>query len=68
MTIHAEITPEQIGIPVYAGDAIKQRYTQTDKGLSVTFLINEEDMTPELAQMLLGTVCRLFVTLPDLGA
>lgn len=68
MTIHAEITPDQIGTPVFAGDAIKASYRQTANGISVTFLINEEEMTREFSHMMLGTVCRLFVTLPEMGA
>ena len=63
-----EISREQIGEPIFAGDVIKQSYRQTDKGISVTFLVNPEDMTEQLAMLGLGEVIRLFVTKPEMGA
>lgn len=63
-----EISREQIGTPIFAGDAIKASYRQTDKGISITFLINPEDVSAELSLLALGEVIRLFVTRPEMGA
>ena len=62
------ITKEQIGKPIFAGDAIKQSYRQSNKGIIVSFIINEEDMSDLLAGLKLGEVVRLFVTIPEMGA
>lgn len=63
-----EISRDQIGTPLFAGDAIKASYRQTDKGISITFMINPEDVTKELALLGIGEVIRLFVTKPEMGA
>jgi len=54
--------------PIAVVDAVKISYAQKKDGMFITFSMNPTDPHRELAELPLGSIVRLYVTEPDMGA